>query len=78
MSFKNGKYFQNIPLQAVNNAVTTVNKLSNVGIACFRYDPSASGVVSQNCFGMSNQGVNKPDSTLHTVPDSTEPIISAI
>ena len=68
MSFKNGKNFQNIPLQTVNNAISWVNKFSHVGIAYFRHNPSASRVVSQNGLCMINQGINKPDSALQAVP----------
>ena len=67
MPFKNGKYFDSITIQSVDNAISSVNKLSNVRITYFRHNPSASRIVSQNCFSMVNQGINKPDSALQTV-----------
>src|ERR1039457_3065031 len=68
MPFKNGKYFRNIHLQTIYNAVSSVDKLSHVGIACFRHNPSASQVVSQHRLCMINQGINKPDSAFQAVP----------
>lgn len=67
MPFKNGKYFNPITIQSVDNAISSVNELSNVRIACFRYCPPASRVIRQNSLCMINQGIDKPDSTLHTV-----------
>src|ERR1035438_2286178 len=70
MTYKQGKYIEDISLQAVDYAVSTVNKLSHLGIACFRHNPSTARVVSQNRFCMINQGINKPDSPLSAVPSN--------
>ena len=67
MPFKNGKYFNSITIQSVDNAISSVNKLSNVWITYFWHSPSASWIVGQNCFSMVNKGINKPDSTLQAI-----------
>jgi len=67
MPFKDGKYFQNIPLESVHNAVSPVNQLSYVGIADFRHYPSASRVICQYSLSIVNQGINKPNSALQAV-----------
>ncbi len=67
MPFKNGKYVDSITIQSVDNAISSVNKLSNIRITYFRHSPYASRIVSQNCFSLVNQGINKPNSALYTV-----------
>jgi len=67
MPFKNSKYFKSIAIQSVDNAISSVNKLSNIRITYFRHSPSASRIVSQNCLCMINQGIYKPDSSLQAV-----------
>ena len=67
MPFKNGKYLNSITIQSVDNAISSVNKFSNIRITYFWHSPSASRIVSQNCFSMVNKGINKPDSALQTV-----------
>ena len=67
MPFKNGKYVDSITIQSVDNAISPVNKLSNIRTTYFRHAPSASRIVSQICFSLVNKGINKPDSALHTV-----------
>jgi len=65
--FKNGKYVDSITIQSVDNAISSVNKLSNIRVTYFWHSPSASRIVSQNCFSLVNQGINKPNSALYTV-----------
>lgn len=67
MPFKNGKYFNSITIQPVDNAISSVNKLSNVWITYFWNSPSTSRIVSQNRFSMVNKGINKPDSTFRAI-----------
>ena len=67
MPFKNGKDFNSITIQPVDNAISSVNKFSNVRNTYFRHSPPASRIASQNCFSMVNKGINKPSSTLQTV-----------
>ena len=67
MPFKNSKYFNSVSIQSVDNAISSVNKLSNVRITYFWHSPSASRIVSQNCLSMINQGIYKPDSALYAV-----------
>ena len=67
MPFKNGKYVDSITIQSVDNAISSVNKLSNIRITYFWHSPSASRIISQNCFNVVNKGINKPDSALYTV-----------
>lgn len=67
MPFKNGKYFDTILVQSVDNAISSANKLSKVCIAYFRHSPSASRIVSQNCFSMVNKGINKPYCAFSTI-----------
>lgn len=67
MPFKNGKYFDSTAIQAVDNAISSVNKLPNIRITYFRHSPTASRIVSQNCLCMINQGIYKPDSALYAV-----------
>lgn len=67
MTFKNRKYFNLITIQSVDDAITSVNKFSNVGITYFWHSPSASRVVSQQCFCMVNNGIYKPDSALRAI-----------
>jgi len=67
MSFKNGKYVDTITIQSVDNAVSPVNKFSNIWITYFWHSPSASRIVSQNRFDVVNKGINKPDSALRTI-----------
>ncbi|MBP1727984.1 MAG: hypothetical protein H6Q56_357 [Deltaproteobacteria bacterium] len=54
MPFKNGKYFNSITIQTVDNAISSVNELSNVRIAYFWYCPPASPVIRQNSLCMIN------------------------
>lgn len=67
MPFKNSKYFYTITIQSVDNAISSVNKLSKVRITYFRHSPSASRIAGQYCFSMVNKGINKTASALHTV-----------
>ena len=67
MPFKDGKYIDSIAIQSVDNAISSVNKLSNIRITYFRYSPTASRIAGQNCFSMVNKGINKSDSTLQAV-----------
>jgi len=67
MPFKNGKYVDTITIQSVVNAISSINKLSNIRITYFRHRPSASRIISQNCFNVVNKGINKPDGALQTV-----------
>jgi len=54
MPFKNGKYFNSITIQTVDNAISSVNELSNVRIAYFWYCPLAFPVIRQNSLCMIN------------------------
>ncbi len=67
MPFKNGKYVDSITIQSVDNAISSVNKLSNIRITYFWYSPSVSRIVSQNYFNVVNKGINKPDSALQAI-----------
>lgn len=67
MPFKNGKYFNSITIQSVDNAISSVNELSNVRNAYFWYCPPASRVIRQKSLCMINDGIDKPGSALHTV-----------
>lgn len=67
MPFKNGKYVDSITIQSVNNAISSVNKLSYVRITYFWHSPPASRIVSQNCFSVVNNGIYKPGSALRTI-----------
>jgi len=67
MPFKNGKYFDSITIQSVDKAISPVNKFPNIRIAYFWHSPSASRIISQNCFNVVNKGINKPDSALQTI-----------
>jgi len=67
MPLKNGKYFDSITIQSIDDAISSVNKLSNIWVTYFRYSPSASRIVSQNCFNVVNKGINKPDRALQTI-----------
>jgi len=46
MPFKNSKYFNSIVIQSVDNAISSVNKLSNIRITYFWHSPSAFRIVS--------------------------------
>jgi len=67
MSFKNRKYVDSITIQSVDDAISPVNKFSNIRITYFWYSPSASRIVSQNCFNVVDKGINKPDRALQTI-----------
>ncbi len=67
MSFKNRKYFDSINIQSVDNAISSVNKLSNIRTSYFWHSPSASWIISQNCFNVINKCINKPDSALQAI-----------
>ena len=67
MSFKNSKYFNSITIQSVDNAISAVNKLSDVRITYFWHSPSASRIVRQNIFSVVNKGINKPDSAFQVI-----------
>ncbi len=67
MPFKNSKYFNAITIQSVDNAISSVNKLSDVRITYFWHSPSASRIVSQNIFSVVNKGINKPGSAFQAI-----------
>ncbi|OGR05941.1 MAG: hypothetical protein A2511_05370 [Deltaproteobacteria bacterium RIFOXYD12_FULL_50_9] len=67
MPLKNGKYFNLIAIQSIDNTISSVNKLSNVRITYFWNSSSTSRIVGQNCFSMVNKGINKPDRTIHAI-----------
>ncbi len=67
MPFKNGKYVDLITIQSVDNAISSINKLSNISITYFWHCPSTSRIVSQNCFNVVNKGINKPDCALQAI-----------
>ena len=67
MPFKNGKYLNSIAIQSVDDAISSVNKLANVRMTYFRHSPATSRIISQNCFSMVNQGIDKLECPLQAV-----------